>query len=346
MTISRVGTTMIRIGINGLGRIGRACLQLSLNDPELEVVAANDLIPADNLAYLVKYDSVHGRCSREVSLSGNTLALGDHELRLLSTENPRRLPWGKLGVDVVIEGTGRFRSPRDGKRHLSAGAQHVVISANPTDDPSGKIPTVLRGVNDGDCVGATVVSAGSCSANAAAGTVKILSDRFGIESGSLTTVHAYTQDQRILETGHSADWRRGRAAACNIVPSRSEAALALSRLIPGLEGKLDGLAVRVPVPDGSLMEIVCTLRETTTCDEVNALLRGMADGEWAGILACSAEPLVSRDIVNDTHSLVVDSQLTSVSGGSMLRVVGWFDHEWGYAARVLEIAKRVSTFNS
>ena len=336
----------VRIGINGLGRIGRACLNLSLKDADLRVVAANDLVPQDNLAYLLKFDSVHGRSPHEVTLKGDSLLVDDREIRLLASEKPQKLPWGRLGVDVVIEATGRFRSARSAATHLSAGAHGVVITANPADGGSGTIPVFLRGVNETDFAGASIISAGSCSANAAGGPIKILADRYGIDHAFLTTVHAYTQDQRILESGHPRDWRRGRAAACNIVPSPSDAARVLCQLMPGLENRLSGLAVRVPVPDGSMMEMRCCLRAEVSPDEVNSLLREKSGAEYAGLIACSDEPMVSRDIVNDTRSIVIDSQLTSVSSRSLLTLVGWFDHEWGYAARVLELAKMVLKQNS
>ena len=333
---------MIRVAINGFGRMGRAILRLGFNDPDLQFVAINDPIPADNLAYLLKHDSVHGRYELDVRSTDEGIVIGGEAIQVRSKKNPALLPWRKLGISVVIEASGRFRSMRAASLHRLAGAKRVVMTAIPSRGWEAGIPLLIPGVNERSYSGEAVVSAASCSANAAGAITKLLHDRFGIRGGFLTAVHAYTRDQQLLDGGHPRDWRRGRAAALNIVPSGSDAASAVAATIPGLNGRLSGMTLRVPVPDGSLMRMIFRLEEPADRDTVHALVREKAGTELSGIVAFSDDPLTSRDVVNDTNSIVLDPRATSASFGSLLALGGWYDHEWGYAARVLDVVKAVA----
>lgn len=333
---------MIRIAINGLGRIGRAVMRLGLIRTDLSIVAINDLMGVDNIAYLLKYDSVHGRYNHDIRCRRDRLIIEDKEIRVFNRKNPLMLPWRRLDVDVVVEATGRFRSIRSVFLHRLAGAKKIVITANPQDKTNKAIPVIIKGVNENSYAGESIISAGSCSANCAGAITKILHENFVIQSGFVTAVHSYTRDQQLLDAGHPKDYRRGRAAACNIVPSQSDAAQVLSNIIPGLKDKIGGMTIRVPVPDGSLINFVLKVEKLTDRDTVNALIRKKAETELSDILNFCSEPMVSKDVINDTHSAVFDSFLTSVSSESMIRIVCWFDHEQGYAARVLDLVKIVS----
>lgn len=310
---------MIRVAINGFGRIGRAILRLGFGDPDLQFVAIYDPIPADNLAYLLKHDSDHGRFELDVRSTKESIVVAGHEIPVRSKRNPVLLPWRKLGVDVVIEASGRFRSMRTASLHRLAGAKRVVITAIPSGGWETGIPLLIPGVNESSYSGEAVVSAASRSANAAGAVTKLLHDRFGIRGGFLTAVHAYTRDQQLLDGGHPRDWRRGRAAALNIVPSGSDAALAVAAAITGLRRRLSGMTLRVPVPDGSLMRIIFQLREPADRDAVHAMVQEEAETKLSGIVSISGDPLTSRDVVNDTNSIVLDPRATSASFGSLLR---------------------------
>ena len=316
-------------------------MRLATEDKDLRVVAVNDLVSVENLGMLLSFDSIHGKFNHHVETHGTKLVIDGRETKVFSRRNPVMLPWRRLKVDAVIEATGRFRSARTAGLHRLAGAKKVVITANPFNRPNKKIPIIIYGVNEGSYTGESVISASSCSANCAGPIVKVLHDNYGIQSGFLTAIHAYTRDQAILDAGHPRDFRRGRAAACNIVPSKSDAASIISECVPGIEGKIDGMTIRVPVPDGSLMNIICKVEKPASKEAINALVKEKVVTELTNILAFSEEPLVSKDVVNDTHSAVFDSFLTLTMFDSEVQVFCWFDHEWGYAARVLDLVKLI-----
>jgi len=325
----------VRVGINGFGRMGRALLRLSRRaDLGLEVLAVNDVGPPAALARLFARDSVYGRLDEPVRLEGDELVFGDRRVRLLAEHEIKSLPWDELGVDVVVESTGKFTSREQAAGHLDAGAPRVVVSA-----PSkGADVTVVLGVNDQDFDPARhlVVSNASCTTNCLAVLAKVLDDAFGIEEGLMTTVHAYTGDQRLVDSVHK-DPRRARAAAINIVPTTTGAARATGLVLRSVEGRLDGFALRVPVPDGSVTDLVANLRTEATPDQVrDAYRRRAAEGSLVGKLEYSDEPLVSSDIVGSTASCVYDAELT-MAHGRLVKVIGWYDNEWGYANRLAEL---------
>ena len=329
----------IKIGINGFGRIGRLTFRalLERGDQDIDVVAVNDLTDAATLAHLFKYDSVHGRFPGEVSVDGDHLVVNGDRFRVLSEKDPAKLPWGELGVDVVVESTGRFTSRDEAGLHLAGGAKKVVISA----PAKGKVDaTVVLGVNDDELTGdETIVSNASCTTNCLAPMVKVLDDAFGLDHGYMTTVHAYTADQNLQDAPHK-DLRRARAAALSIVPTTTGAAKAVGLVLPHLEGKLDGFALRVPIPDGSLTDLTAVLRGSPSVDEINAAFRAAAEGPMKGILEFSDEPLVSTDIVHNPHSCIFDS-LSTMAMGSTVKVVGWYDNEWGYSNRTGDLVKKL-----
>ncbi|MEO0742722.1 MAG: type I glyceraldehyde-3-phosphate dehydrogenase [Bacteroidota bacterium] len=329
----------IRLGINGFGRIGRLVFRsiLERQDDAFDIVAVNDLTDAGTLAHLFKYDSVHGRYPGQVSTWGDDhLQIDGDRFKVFSERNPADLPWGDLGCDVVIESTGIFRTRDKAALHLEAGAKKVVISA----PASGPIDaTVVLGVND-DVLTADmeVISNASCTTNCLAPMAKVLDDAFGLEKGFMTTVHAYTSDQRIQDAPHK-DLRRARAAALSIIPTTTGAAKAVGLVLPQLQGKLDGFALRVPTPDGSLTDLTAVLKTEATVEDVNAALKAAADGPLNGIMEYSEEPLVSIDIVHNPHSCIVDS-LSTQADGTLIKVVGWYDNEWGYSNRTVDVAKK------
>ncbi len=333
---------MIRVAINGFGRVGRAFFRLSAHDPDIEVVAVHDRFEAEELAYLLKYDSVHGKFPGEVDCADDALVVGGKTVQVCKSKRFRRLPWNKMKVDVVVEATGGVRTVRSARRHLSAGAKKVLITRIPKKETRGTIPMFLFGVNEEHYHGERIVSGASCSANCAAPILKVLHEALSVRYGTMTAVHAYTMDQRILDSGHKGDLRRGRAAALNIVPSASKAARVVSQLVPGLDGKLMGSTIRVPTADGSLMNIVCRVEKPVNIAEVNEILKHAAETGYYGILEYSAEPLVSRDTVNNPHSAIIDSLSTRILPPSFLRVVAWYDHEWGYAARLVDLVKHMA----
>lgn len=329
----------IRLGINGFGRIGRLVFRaiLERNSNDFDVVAVNDLTDAKTLAHLLKYDSVHGIFPGEINVDGNELIVNGNRLRVLSERNPADLPWGDLGTDVVIESTGFFRTREKAAAHLSGGAGKVVISAPASGDVDA---TIVMGVNDDVLTGSeTVISNASCTTNCLAPMVKVLDDAFGVRSGFMTTVHAYTSDQRILDAPHS-DLRRSRAAANSIIPTTTGAAKAVGLVLPHLQGKLDGFALRVPVPDGSVTDLTVQLNAETSVEEVNALFQTAASGDYKGIIQYTDDPIVSCDIVHNPHSCIFDSLITMVMGNTV-KIVGWYDNEWGYSNRVIDLVAKV-----
>ena len=327
----------IRVAINGFGRIGRNVLRSAKKSgaSDIEFVAVNDLTDNDMLAHLLKYDSVHGIYPGEVAVTAEGLTVDGAELRVFSERDPAKLPWGELGVDVVVESTGLFRGRDQAAKHLEAGAKKVIISAPAKNEDI----TVVMGVNHEtyDPEVHDVISNASCTTNCLAPVVKVLLDVFGFERGLMTTVHAYTNDQALLDVPHS-DKRRARAAAMSMIPTTTGAAKATSLVIPEVEGKLDGMAIRVPTPDVSIVDLVAELGTDTTVEAVNEAFREAADGPLAGILAISDEPLVSIDFTGNPHSSIVDGLSTSVIEGRMVKVLSWYDNEWGYSSRLVDLA--------
>jgi len=329
----------VRIGLNGFGRIGRNVLRAALETPGVEVVGINDVMEPDEMRYLFTYDSVHGR-GGDVSLRDGHLVVGETRIALHGERDPAALPWDEQDVDVAFECTGLFRTYEEASDHLSAGADTVIISAPPKGDRD--ILQIVYGVNHGEYAGEDVVSNASCTTNSVTPVAKVLDDRFGIESGLLTTVHAYTGSQNLID-GPNAKRRRGRAAAENIVPTSTGAAQATTEILPQLEGTLDGMAMRVPVPNGSITELVFRPGEPVTAADVNGAFREAADGELAGVLGYTDEELVSSDIVGMPLSSIVDLESTNVvAGGDLVKVLTWYDNEYGFANRMLDLAEHVA----
>ena len=326
-----------RVGINGFGRIGRALVRRSLDRDELEVVAVNDITDVRTLAHLLEFDSTYGKLPVTASYTEDSIVVDGRSIRALGLREPASIPWGELGADVVIEATGRFRSRDDAALHLKGGARKVLISAPGKDADL----TVVMGINHGDYDPAVhdVISSASCTTNCVAPMAKVLHDAFGLVHGLMTTVHAYTGDQMLLDGPHK-DLRRARSAAVSIVPTTTGAARTTGLVIPELAGRLDGVAVRVPVEDGSLTDLTAVLTRAVTADEVNDAFRQAASGPLAGIVRYSTDPLVSRDIIGDPASCVYDSGLTQAAG-SLVKVFGWYDNEWGYACRLADLAELV-----
>ncbi|WP_047980794.1 type I glyceraldehyde-3-phosphate dehydrogenase [Ornithinibacillus contaminans] len=324
----------VKIGINGFGRIGRNVFRQALKRDDVEVVAVNDLTDANMLAHLLKYDSVHGVLEEEVSVNGSNIVVGGKEIKVIAEREPANLPWGELGVEVVVESTGRFVDRDSSQKHIDAGAKKVIISAPANNEDL----TVVMGVNQDqyDPSKHHVVSNASCTTNCLAPFAKVLNDKFGIKRGLMTTVHAYTNDQQILDLPHK-DYRRARAAAENIIPTTTGAAKAVALVLPELKGKLNGMAVRVPVPDGSMVDLVAELDKNVTAEEVNKAFKEAAEGELKGVLEYSEAPLVSSDIVGNTHSSILDGLSTMVLEDNMVKVLSWYDNEMGYSTRVVDL---------
>ncbi|MBT2558261.1 type I glyceraldehyde-3-phosphate dehydrogenase [Hymenobacter sp. ISL-91] len=326
----------IKVAINGFGRIGRLTFKALLSRDNVEVVAINDLTDNKTLAHLLKYDSVHGRFPGTVEFDNDSLTVNGQRIVALAERDPKLLPWGDMGVDLVLESTGRFVDEAGAGQHITAGAKKVVISA----PAKGNIPTVVLGVNEDILTGdETIISNASCTTNCLAPMAKVLNDTFGIEKGFITTVHAYTSDQSLQDSPHS-DLRRARAAALSIIPTSTGAAKAVGLVLPELKGKLDGIAMRVPVPDGSTTDLTVLLKREATAEEINAAIKKAADGDMKGILEYSTDPLVSADIVGNPHSCIFDSELTSANG-TLVKVVGWYDNEAGYSARTADLIKKL-----
>ncbi|MFI2433799.1 type I glyceraldehyde-3-phosphate dehydrogenase [Streptomyces sp. NPDC018693] len=325
----------IRVGINGFGRIGRNYFRALLEQgADIEIVAVNDLGDTATTAHLLKYDTILGRLKQEVSHTADTITVGDQTIKVLSERNPADIPWGELGVDIVIESTGIFTKKEDAAKHLAGGAKKVLISAPAKDEDI----TIVMGVNQDkyDPANHHVISNASCTTNCVAPMAKVLDENFGIVKGLMTTVHAYTNDQRILDFPHK-DLRRARAAAENIIPTTTGAAKATSLVLPQLKGKLDGMAMRVPVPTGSATDLVVQLQREVTKDEVNAAFKKAADGELRGVLSYTEDQIVSSDIVSDPASCTFDASLTMVQEGNSVKILGWYDNEWGYSNRLVDL---------
>jgi glyceraldehyde 3-phosphate dehydrogenase len=324
----------VKVGINGFGRIGRVVFRAALNNPNVEVVAVNDLTDANTLAHLLKYDSVHGKLSEDVKVDGDYLVVGSHRVKVIAERDPAQLGWGDLGVDVVVESTGRFTKRSDAAKHLEAGAKKVIISAPATDEDI----TIVMGVNHDkyDAANHHVISNASCTTNCLAPFAKVLNDKFGIKRGMMTTVHSYTNDQQILDLPHK-DLRRARAAAENIIPTSTGAAKAVSLVLPELKGKLNGGAMRVPTPNVSLVDLVAELEKDVTVEEINSALKEASEGDLKGILGYSEEPLVSGDYNGNPYSSTIDALSTMVMEGSMVKVISWYDNETGYSSRVVDL---------
>jgi glyceraldehyde 3-phosphate dehydrogenase len=327
---------MIRVAINGFGRIGRLAFRVMSQRSDIEVVAINDLTDNKTLAHLLKFDSVHGKFNGTVEYTDNALIVNGKSITGLAEKDPKALPWGDMKVDVVLESTGRFTDVESAGQHLTAGAKKVVISAPAT----GEMKTIVLGVNDNTLDGSeTILSNASCTTNCLAPMVKILDELCGIESGFMNTIHAYTADQNLQDAPHK-DLRRARAAAYSIIPTSTGAAKAVGLVMPHLNGKLNGNSMRVPVPDGSVTDFVCNVKTAKSKDEINAAFKAAAAGSLKGILEYSTDPLVSIDIVGNTHSCIFDSDLTMVIGNTV-KVVGWYDNEYGYSNRVVDLIAKV-----
>lgn len=327
---------MNKVAINGFGRIGRLTFRELLTKSNLEVVAINDLTDAKTLAHLLKYDSNQGRFPGEVKVNDNHLVVNGKRIQMFNERNPEELPWEELGIDVVVECTGHFRDLAGAGKHLTAGARRVVISA----PASGEIKTVVIGVNDHTITDEDkIISNASCTTNCLAPIAMILDEEFGIEKGYINTIHAYTADQSLQDAPHS-DLRRARAAALSIIPTSTGAAKAVGLVLPNLKGRLDGLATRVPVPTGSMTDLVVILKREVTAEEVNAAVRKAADGKLKGIVEYTEDPIVSVDIVGSKYSSIFDSQLTSANG-NLLKVISWYDNEYGYSSRTAELVSNI-----
>ena len=328
---------MKRIAINGFGRIGRLAFRQLVSRPAFQVVAINDLTDVETLAHLLKYDSIHGLFPGDVSVSNGNLVVNGQEIQISAERNPADLPWGASQVDLVVESTGVFADAEKASAHLTAGAGKVIISA----PAKGDLKTVVLGVND-DILTADdrIVSNASCTTNCLAPMAKVLNDTFGLKTGYITTIHAYTADQRLQDAPHK-DLRRARAAALSMIPTSTGAAKAVGLVLPELAGKLDGMAVRVPTPTGSVTDLTATLKTEATAEQVNAALKAAAEGPMKGILQYCEDPIVSVDIVGNTHSCIIDAALTKCTG-NLVKVFGWYDNEAGYATRVVDLAERLA----
>ena len=329
-----------KIAINGFGRIGRTIMRIAKLRKHYDVVAVNDLASLDQLAYAFKYDSTHGVFPGEVSFDGDIMEIDGDKFKVLSERDPAKLPWKELGVDYVIESSGAFRHLTDLQKHIDGGAKRVVLTV-PCKDPLDA--TLVSGVNDHVVTpSSTIISNASCTTNCAAPLTKVLHDSFGIRRGLLTTVHAYTSGQRLIDSPHASDKRRSRNAATNIVPTSTGAAKAIGLVMPELAGKLDGLAMRVPIPDGSIVDLVVELDSDATVESINVVMQAAALGPMKGILQYSIDEIVSSDIIGNSHSSIFDSLLTQVMQDRMVKVVSWYDNEWGYSTRVEELVQRLA----
>jgi glyceraldehyde 3-phosphate dehydrogenase len=328
----------INVAINGFGRIGRLVFRRMKQQGGFNVVAVNDLTDAKTLAYLLKYDSVHGAYEGTIKVDGDYMTVGTDKFKVTAEKDPSKLDWKALGADIIIEGTGVFTSREKLQMHIAAGAKKVLLTAPPKDEIDA---TVVLGVNDKVLTGKEqFVSNASCTTNCLAPMAKVLNDTFGIESGFMTTIHSYTNDQQLLDLPHK-DLRRARAAALSIIPTTTGAARTVGKVIPELKGKLDGFSLRVPTPDASITDFVCTLKKAATKEEVNAALKAAAEGPMKGIMQYSEDELVSADIIGNSHSCIVDSKLT-MAYGNTVKVFGWYDNEWGFSCRVVDLLKMIA----
>jgi len=329
----------IKVGINGFGRIGRNVFRVIAEREGIDVLAINDLTDARTLSILLKYDSVHGRFNGEVGTKDNALVVKGKEVRLTKERDPASLPWKELGVEVVIESTGIFTTKADCEKHLEAGAEKVILSAPAKDQLDA---TIVMGINDNDLKPEhKIVSNASCTTNCLGPLVKVINDSFGIEKGLMTTIHAYTNDQKVADLMHS-DLRRARAAAINIIPTTTGAAKAIGEVIPELKGKLDGMAMRVPVANGSVTDLVATVKKNVSIEEINNVIKSASENELKGILEYCEDPIVSSDIIDNAHSCIFDSLSTYVIGDNLVKVIGWYDNEWGYSNRMVDLTERIA----
>ncbi len=328
-----------RIAINGFGRIGRTVLRIAKLRKRYDVVAINDLASAEELAYAFKYDSIHGTWQGDIKLNGTTMEVNGDPFEVLNVKDPSDLPWGDMGVDYVVDASGAFRTIESLSKHLDAGAKRVIVTVPTKDDLPA---TVVLGVNDHVIQqDSLIVSNASCTTNCAAPLAKVLHESFGIKRGLLTTVHAYTSDQRLIDAPHKGDMRRSRNAATNIVPTSTGAARAIGKVMPELAGKLDGVAMRVPVADGSLVDLTVELESDATVEAINEAMKTASESSLKGILSYCTDPIVSSDIIGDRHSSIFDAALTQVIDGRLAKVVSWYDNEWGYSSRVEELIQRL-----
>jgi glyceraldehyde 3-phosphate dehydrogenase len=328
----------IKVGINGFGRIGRNIMRAALAHHDVDIVAVNDITDAATLAHLLKYDSVLGNLSVPVSANGDTIKVGSDQFKVLASKDPGQLPWKDLGVDIVFESTGKFTKRDDAAKHLAAGARKVIITAPAT----GPDVTLVLGVNDGDYDSSKhhIISNASCTTNCLAPLAKVMHDTFGIKKAWMTTVHAYTNDQNLLDLPHK-DLRRARAAAMSIIPTTTGAAKAVGEVMPALKGKIDGISMRVPTPNVSVVDLVALLDRKVTAEEVNAALKGAADGAMKGIMQFVTEPLVSIDFRGNPHSSIIDAAYTKVMDDDFVKVMAWYDNEWGYSNRCVDLLKKL-----
>jgi len=332
----------VKIGINGFGRIGRLVFRIAMERENFDVVQINDLTDAKTLAHLLKYDSIHGVYDKEITVEGDSIVVDGKKMKVSAEKDPAALPWSQLGVDIIVESTGVFRKREQIAKHLEAGAKKVVLTVPAKDEIDA---TIVLGVNDDDLKPEhEIVSNASCTTNCLAPVAKVLNDSFAIESGLMTTIHAYTNDQRIHDFPHS-DLRRARAAAVSIIPTTTGAAKAVGKVIPELNGKLDGFAMRIPTPDGSVVDLTAVLKKEVTKEEINAAMKKAAEGAMKGILEYTEDPIVSIDVVHNSASSVFDALSTIVMGGKgkLVKVVSWYDNEWGYSSRVVDLVERMAT---
>ena len=327
-----------KIAINGFGRIGRAALRIALTHAEVEVAAINDPGDTATLAHLIKYDSVYGVLAHSLKVDGDNLIIDGKTIVVTHDREPENLPWGGLGVEVVLECTGAFKTYDEAARHLKAGAKKVVISAPSKDD---QVKTFLFGTNHKDYNGEVVISMGSCTTNCIAPVMKVMGDVFGVEKSLMTTIHAYTSTQNLVDNKHK-DLRRARAAAINIIPASTGAAVATTKVIPELAGHFDGMALRVPIPTGSISDIVVLTKKETTVEEVNQALTQAAQGDFKGIMDVTKEPLGSSDFIGNPFCSIVDLELTKVVGGNLVKIIAWYDNEWGYSSKLVDLVALVA----
>lgn len=329
----------VKIGINGFGRIGRLVFRVANKRDDVEILAVNDITNAETLAHLLKYDSVHGRFDGSVKAEGGSLIVDGREIKVFAERDPAKLPWGKMGVDVAVESTGVFRKRDQIAAHLEAGARKVLLSVPSKDEIDA---TIVIGVNDDDLKPEhQIVSNASCTTNCLAPVAKVLHETFGIKKGLMTTIHAYTNDQMILDSPHS-ELRRARAAMMSMIPTTTGAAVATGKVYPKLNGKLNGMAVRVPVCDGSMVDLVAELEKNTTIEEVKAAFKKYADGSMKGILEYCEDPIVSVDIIGNPHSSIFDSKAAMMINGNMVKIISWYDNEWGYSCRMIDLLVRMA----
>ncbi|HEX7400582.1 MAG TPA: type I glyceraldehyde-3-phosphate dehydrogenase [candidate division Zixibacteria bacterium] len=331
----------VKVGINGFGRIGRLVYRAAMGNPKLDIAAVNDITDAKTLAHLLKYDSVHGIVKSEIKAEGNSIIVDGKKTEVYAEKDPSALPWGKLGVELVVESTGKFTTGADAKKHIAGGAKKVLLSA-PAKKSDVPVLTVVLGVNSEKYdPKAEILSIGSCTTNCLAPVVKVLNDNFGIVRGFMTTIHAYTNDQKILDQPHK-DLRRARAAGVNIIPTSTGAAKALSLVIPELAGKLDGVALRVPVTTGSIVDFTCELSKKVTKEDINKAMKEAASGKMKGILLYTEDPIVSTDVIHDPHSSIFDGLSTMVMGDNLAKVFAWYDNEWGFSVRMVEMLEMMT----